>query len=151
MMRSDSHFPRLIPRAVLLALTLSGAARAANTCNILSTGAVAFGAYLWTNPTPTDSVGTITYNCNSTAAVFLSAGSSGSAAQRTLISGVDTLDYNLYTDAGRAQIWGDLFTGGGIQVVQSGKSSLSVYGRIPQGQNVAAGTYTDTVTVTFLF
>jgi spore coat protein U-like protein len=151
MKRSDSHFPHLALGALLLGLTLSGGAQAANSCNILTTGAVAFGTYLWTNPAPTDSAGAITYNCNSTAFVFLSSGSSGNAGQRTLISGASTLDYNLYSDAARTQIWGDIFTGGSLQVAQSGKSTLSVYGRIPPSQNVAAGTYSDTVTVTFLF
>jgi spore coat protein U-like protein len=151
MKRSDSHIPHLALGALLLGLTLSSGAQAANSCNILTTGGVAFGTYLWTNPTPTDSVGTITYNCNSAAFVFLSSGASGNASQRTLISGANTLDYNLYADAARTQIWGDVLTGGAIQVAQSGKNTLSVYGRIPQAQNVAVGTYTDTVTVTFLF
>ena len=151
MKRRDSHFLRPAIGALLLSLALSGAASAAANCNILTTGAVAFGPYVWTNPGPTDSVGTITYNCNSGAVVYVSAGSSGRAAQRTLLSGANTLDYNLYSDAARAQVWGDLSSGGGVPVSQSGKNTLNVYGRIPPGQNVASGTYNDTVTVTFLF
>jgi spore coat protein U-like protein len=152
MTRRDSHLRPVALAALLLGLTLPGAARAANNCNIITTGAVTFGTYLWTNPSPTDSVGTISYNCNSPAAVLLSAGNSGIASQRTLVSGTDKLNYNLYQDAGRRQIWGDFFTGGVPEfVVQSGRSDLSVYGRIPPGQNVAPGTYSDTVTITFLF
>jgi spore coat protein U-like protein len=151
MNRSDSHFRRLALAALLLATALPAAARAANSCHVIVGAVVAFGTYVWTNPAPTDSAGTISYNCNSDALVVLSSGNSGTANQRTLASGTDRLDYNLYTDATRNQIWGDIFNGGGVQVAQSGRTSLSVFGRIPPGQNVATGTYTDTVTVTFLF
>jgi len=151
MKRSHSQFRHLALAALLFAAALPGAARAASSCNILAAGAVAFGTYQWTDPAPTDSVGTISYNCNSDALVALSAGNSGTANQRTLASGTNTLEYNLYTDAARIQIWGDVITGGGVQIARSGRSDLSVYGRIPPGQNVASGTYTDTVTVTFVF
>jgi spore coat protein U-like protein len=137
--------------ALLVALALPGSARAApKDCTITSVGGVAFGNYLWSDRNPTDSLGTINYDCGTTALVALSAGRSGNSTQRKLTSGASSLNYNLYIDPARTQIWGDFFFGGLPQIVQ-GKSSLNVYGRIPPGQNVAAGAYTDTIIVTFLF
>jgi spore coat protein U-like protein len=69
-----------------------------------------------------------------------------------MVSGPDSLGYNLYTDAARTQVWGDFFNGGTIQVAPAGTPArLDVYGRIPAGQNVATGSYTDSITVTFFF
>jgi spore coat protein U-like protein len=113
---------------------------------------VSFGNYDWTVAAPTDTAGSMTYTCTSTALVFLSTGSSGNYTQRTMLSGTNSLGYNLYTDAARTQVWGDLFNGGTIQVAPAGvPATLSVYGRIPAGQNVATGSYTDSITVTFFF
>jgi spore coat protein U-like protein len=150
MKRTRPHLPTIALAAVLLSLALPGAARAA--CTISAGGAVSFGNYDWTVAAPTDTVGSMTYTCTSTALVFLSTGSSGTYTQRTMVSGTSPLGYNLYTDAARTQIWGDLFTGGTIQVAPAGTPArLDVYGRIPAGQNVPSGSYTDSITVTFFF
>jgi len=63
--------------------------------------------------------------------------------------GGDTLNYNLYRDSARAEVWGD---GAGNTYVQTGigtggTAHLIVYGSIPAGQNVRAGLYSDAVTV----
>ena len=136
--------------AIFLAV---GAPRAAQAACTISTGAaVSFGNYDWTVATPTDTVGSMTYTCTTTALVFLSTGSSGTYTTRTMLSGANSLDYNLYTDAARTQVWGDFFTGGTISVAPAGTpATLNVYGRIPAGQNVATGSYTDSITVTFFF
>jgi len=147
-----SHFLHISLLALLCALAFPGAARAATSCAINATGAVAFGAYDWTNASPADSVGTITYTCDGPALVFLSQGSSGSYTNRTMISGADALNYNLYTDAARSAVWGDFFTGGTAQIIPAGnRQQIQVYGRVPAGQNVPPGSYGDSITITFLF
>jgi spore coat protein U-like protein len=152
MKRGHSHLPHVALAALLSVLALPGAARAATSCTINATGAVAFGAYDWTSASPTDSLGTITYTCDGTALVFLSQGSSGNYTQRTMLSGANSLGYNLYTDAARSAVWGDFFNGGTVEFAPAGtRLQLQVYGRIPASQNVPPGSYSDSITVTFLF
>ena len=88
--------------------------------------------------------------------VDLSTGSSGTYAQRTLRNGPSVLEYNLYTDVARTQILGD-GSGGSSRITRSFTALLSVdqtitvYGRIRSGQNVPAGSYSDTIIVTVTY
>jgi spore coat protein U-like protein len=71
-----------------------------------------------------------------------------------LASGPGTLNYNLYASAAYSNIWGD--GSGATSVVSDSKfiavgtttTDYTVYGRIPAGQDAAAGTYVDTIVVT---
>jgi len=158
MRRSHSHLALTAFTVFLFAVALSGTARAAS-CSINAVGAVAFGVYDYLNPNPTDSAGTITYTCTGpggllggSAVVTLSQGSSGTYAQRTMLSGANVLGYNVYTDAARTRVWGDSTGGTFVGLAPVAKNaSLPVYGRMPPGQNVASGSYSDTLTVTFFF
>jgi spore coat protein U-like protein len=78
---------------------------------------------------------------------------------RTLRSGANTLNYNLYFDAAFTQIRGD-GTGGSQQggatlTVSSGTRTASttsvIYGQIPALQDPAAGSYADTIVVTLTY
>ena len=69
--------------------------------------------------------------------------------------GNDLLGYNVYTDVTRTAIFGDGTGGtslvrprrpGGGRVPWS--TSIAMYGRIPPGQDVSVGTYSDTLTAT---
>ncbi len=68
-------------------------------------------------------------------------------------AGPDLLNYNLYTNSSMTSIWGD-GTGGTSTVTLRNINKnnppiiTTVYGGIPAGQNVAKGSYTDTLTVT---
>ena len=69
--------------------------------------------------------------------------------------GTETLDYNLYQDSTRTVIWGD-GTGGSQTFVQPDPRlgvniDVTVYGRIPAGQDVSSGAYSSTVTATIFF
>lgn len=141
---------------ILLLATLARAA----TCSFDSTGSVSFGAYDVFSGSPADGVGTVVYRCvgvggGDTVTVDLSAGGSGSYAARELTSGADTLVYNLYTDAARTQVWGDGTGGtahyGPVTPPEDSPVTLYAYARLPAGQDVGTGTYTDTVTVTILY
>jgi len=171
-------------RKVLIATLSSGvlmaaagtavAATATNTFNVTATvnknclvsGAnLDFGAY-----TPGGGARTansaITVRCTKTTpyTVSLNAGTSvgGTLAQRLLANGANTLQYNLYTTAGLATIWGDGTggtgtiggTGNGVSVVSA--QTLTVYGQLPDNttnQDVvpAAGSFADQITVTVTY
>ena len=69
------------------------------------------------------------------------------------VSPIDGLGYNVFTSPSMAVVWGD-GTGGTSTVAMGpvpGRRPLrpvTIYGRIPAGQNVSAGTYSDTLVVT---
>ena len=144
-----------ISLAALLALLSAGPAAA---CTISST-AVAFGAYDPTSATADLGVGNINLDCrkNDTPVISLGRGS-GTFAARRMSSGANTLNYNLFTTAARTIVWGDGTSGTVTVVPQAGAStptrkahSAVVYGRIPAGQNVKAGSYSDVVVITVTF
>jgi len=87
--------------------------------------------------------------------IRLSTGGSGSFAARRMQSGGNQLQYNLYRDITRTQIWGD-GTGGsysvtGTIVILGSAIPYPVYGSIPGNQNVSSGAYSDTIQVTVTY
>ena len=106
---------------------------------------------------PLDATGTITFVCtknDKNIRVTLDRGSS-SSFNRRLQSGAEQLGYNLYLDQAYSAVWGD--GSSGTQVYQNRKPgknnsiNIPVYGRIPAGQDAAAGTYSDNVVLTVLW
>lgn len=59
--------------------------------------------------------------------------------------------YELYQDASRSKVWGNdgdaLLSATGTGLAET----KTVYVRVPQNQNVPAGTYTDTIIATVSF
>ncbi|MDR3471694.1 MAG: spore coat U domain-containing protein [Devosia sp.] len=104
--------------------------------------------------------GKITVNCTETAPyeIGLGAGSQpGTAADTTtrrLFNSTTTssnshLSYDLYSDAGDTTHWGDTQSTDTVSGTGTGGAvDLSVYGKIVGSQNVALGTYSDTVLAT---
>ena len=151
---------RLLVAATAFALGVVLAPAPARACTISSAG-VAFGAYDPQSAGAEDSAGTVRADCHpsvSAPIVALSTGQSGTFAARTMTSGPYTLSYNIYSDSGRTIIWGD-GTGGAVTVTMTGGSvsggvrrfTGTMYGRIPAGQNVGAGSYLDTIILTITF
>ncbi|WP_165838761.1 Csu type fimbrial protein [Roseicella frigidaeris] len=142
------------------AALLGGPPAAAQVCTV-STAGTAFGVYDPFAAAPTDSVGSVTVQCQAAVAIGISysvalgPGGSGNGAARLLRSGDSSLGYQLYSDAARTQVWGDGTGGGravsGLLLLTLGRlsllNSLPVYGRIAARQNVAAGSYVDTIQV----
>lgn len=98
----------------------------------------------------------VTLTMNATVELGLSAGTSGNAAARQMANGATRLNYNIYQDAAYATVWGNGSNGGSQQTMQivnllSFNSTKTAYGRIPAGQYVRTGPYTDSVVVTFTF
>ncbi|MEA3044442.1 MAG: hypothetical protein QOJ53_733 [Sphingomonadales bacterium] len=149
--------PALIGGALL---AVAAAATPARACTISAPG-VAFGAYDPRAAGADDSSGTIGLACptaSTTVIIALSTGSSGTYTTRTLKNGATNLNYNLYRDSTRTQIWGNGTAGTVTQTLSPGtlgggtrNYTTTVYGRIPALQNVRAGAYGDTITVTVTF
>jgi spore coat protein U-like protein len=145
---------------ILLALvvgTLYASDAHAQACTISATS-VNFGSYNVFNGSDTDSTGTVTYRCNGSArniTIGLTQGASASFNQRQMQKGLESLTYNLFVDASRTNIWGD--GTGGTAVYSSANPpnntnvNLTVYGRVTAGQDVSAGTFSDTVTAVINF
>ena len=97
---------------------------------------------------PTCTPGT-TYN------VALSGGIGGGSIYggRQMASGpTNKLNYQLYRDSARANIWGNTTGTDTVQDIGTGVAkSHTVYGTIPGAQSVPAGAYQDTITVTITF
>ncbi len=148
----------LLVALALLSIELGGAARAEGACSLSVTGGVAFGTYDVFSPSPRDATTTISYLCGQTdknITIWLSTGASRTFAYRTLVSGDNELRYNLYLDAACTRIWGDNTGGSSEYYVKNPPNNtwvdLTVYGRAAAGQDVPAGSYTDTITVTLNF
>ena len=106
----------------------------------------------------TDAVGTsaFTIRCtpNTTGVVVLSTGGSGTyLPNRQMALGADRANYNLYANANGTSIWGNGFGGSTTYLLINGTAqdkvfSEFIYGIAPDGQDLAVGMYTDTVTAT---
>lgn len=133
--------------------TMAVSATVQSAC-IVSVSPLAFGAYNPTAAGNTDATTTVSVTCTSGTSytVGLSAGNGSGAtvANRKMTNGSNTLNYALYRDASRTAIWGN--TPGtdtpASAVAGASAAALTVYGRISASQNVPAGTYTDSITVT---
>ena len=131
-------------------------------CTITTT-AVAFGAYdpVSANAsTALNGTGALNVTCTSGASATLTLGQGANAdtgstdtvpARRMNDGGTNFLSYTLYSEPTRTTVWGNTaptglaITGSGTQVAET------VYGTVAAGQNVPAGTYSDTVVATVTF
>ncbi|RZI78097.1 MAG: SCPU domain-containing protein [Variovorax sp.] len=158
--------------SVLLGLLWAGTAQATcsgiglTSCSMtVSAGAIAFGNY---NPNAAAGASDATSTISVTGTLFgvgllntiaytisLSPGSASTVADRRLIGG-GSLGYNLYTDSGRTSVWGTDTVSDSISVLAavlgvSVTRNYTVYGRIPAGQYVAPGSYSNTIVVTVTY
>ena len=140
----------------------------ATTCSATSSG-VALGIYRPNQATPADSAGLVTITCSKDVletfpvtvnySVDFSRGSSTNFSPREMTSGTSKLQYNLYSDASRASVWGDT-TGGTSRATGSislqtvlvpVSASHTIYGRIFANQNAVPGNYVDSIVVTIVY
>lgn len=141
----------------------SGAALAAASCGFQNVIGVAFGLYDPLSGAANNSSGRFEVACSRPFlsgpyvpfpySVNVSSGLHGTVTARKMSNGVDNLSYGLYQDSPRQTnltsvsesfhfpFWG----------VRDGSRLFDVYGRIPAGQLVSSGTYTDTITLTLTF
>ena len=136
---------------------LSVSATVSANCTV-STSAVAFGSVDALSGAAVEGTGGLTVTCTNgtgwTAAAGLGSGSGATFSARRMTSGANLLTYTLFTDSGRATVWGD-GTASTAMVTSTGTGaaqSITVFGRIAAGQNNARpGSYADTVAVTITY
>lgn len=124
-----------------------------SSCSVTG-GTLAFGTYNSGQPSALDAEGAISYtNCpaNSALTIELDNGLNAQGGQRRLRSGSNYLNYEIYKTAARSTRWGTGSEALGYQVLAGGNGTIPVYGRIFANQNVPAGSYSDTVTITLRF
>jgi spore coat protein U-like protein len=162
-------------RSLAVALVAAGAALAPPRADAsfgcsASVVGVSFGSYDPVVATPDDSAGRVDVTCtnvpgtgadNVAYSVALSPGVAGNFNPRRLASGAARLDYNLFRDAGRTQVWGNGTSGSflvsGAMRVGSGQGNSTrtnthdIFGRVPARQDAAVGAYADTIVVTLTF
>ena len=154
-----------ISAALLTAIAIPGVAQAATansampvsatvqaTCSITASP-LAFGTY---SSTQLDAATTLAVNCTNTTSynvgLDVGSGTGATVAQRKMANGAQTLTYTVYSDTGRATLWGP--TVGTNTVAGTGSGSvqtLNVYGRIAAGQAPTPGSYADTLTATVTY
>ena len=146
--------------AWIAALVLAGvAAQAADSVCTVATSGVAFGSYNPLGGQSADTNGTIAVTCSgavgdtATYSLQITAGL-GSFSARKMVSGGDSLTYNLYTDSGCTQVWGDgtastsIVSDSVILTSSSLTTRYVVYSRIAGGQRtVKAHAYSDSLLV----
>lgn len=167
---------RLLPYAALVLCWSAGLlspARAGVSCTV-STSGVAFGNYDPTSAAPVSVIGSLGFTCTvlglgvgTTGTITLSTGASGSFTNRMMTYGGQSLLYNLYADINHTQVFGDgtgstyeysfCYLGGSAKSCTGGGNqsgtvySVPLYGLLPPAQNVAAGTYSDSIIATITF
>ena len=149
----------IIGLSLTTVLFLPGPALASN-CSVSTVG-LFFGNYNVFSPAALTSNASMTYRCNGVVPLIdrvtidLSQGNAGTYASRTLFRGTEALNYNLHLDAAMTQIWGN-GTGGSQRYGPTSPPNnqdvtVTIFGRIPAGQDVSVGNYTDTIVATINF
>jgi spore coat protein U-like protein len=154
------------------ALAAAGSASAATvtttfgvTATVLKTCSVAANPLGFGNYTPGSGAlsanTTVNVKCTkgTTFSVALNGGTTtgGTIGQRLMSNGTDTLQYNLYTTAGFATVFGDGTTGATMPGTGTGVATavaMTVFGSLPDNatnQNVSTGAYSDTINVTVTY
>jgi len=151
--------------ALMIATALTAPTARAVQCSATTTS-VDFGAYDVFSAANDTSTGSVAILCQRQASdpasvgvayvVTASTGSSSSYATRTLRSGANALNYNVYSNSNFTTVWG---SGSSSTGVLSGSFTLTVanpnrnrthtvFGRIPALQDAAVGVYGDNLLVT---
>jgi spore coat protein U-like protein len=127
------------------------------TCIINSASTLNFGGSQGVLTANVDQTSTIQVQCTNTTPynIGLNAGTGSGAtvAVRKMTSGAAaTINYSLYTDAGRTTVWGNTIGTDTVASTGNGAAqSFTVYGRVPPQTTPAPAAYSDTITVTVTY
>jgi spore coat protein U-like protein len=157
-------------RLALALLLLAAAPATAQLCNVSTVGAVNFLTYNPASGSPAIASTQVTLTCtyNGTGGaqkvnwdMQLANGSSANCNARQLPGpSTDKLSYNIYQNAVANGVWGNAgcatYPAGQLSVSPGGGNNTksvtnTLYGQIPTGQFVSAGTYTENLTLTVNF
>jgi spore coat protein U-like protein len=141
--------------ALTATTTMNVTATVLSSCSVSATD-LAFGNYNPISGAALDGATSISVTCTNGTSynVGISAGGGAGAttASRKMTNGANTLNYTLYRDAGRTNVWGDIVATDTLPGTGSGAAQpIDVYGRIPGGQTAPSGGYSDTVTITVTY
>lgn len=148
---------KLIIRAVFFSFVLLCIHNVEAACNLATTN-INFGTYDVFSNLPRDSTGRVSVDCDEApppivtvriGPSFHSGGFRPRQMRHTTRS--ERLDYNLFIDPSMSVIWGDGTQGTSTVSDKVHKNKpwvQTLYGRIPAGQDVSVGAYSETVSVT---
>lgn len=125
-------------------------ATVAETCTV-SAAALDFGSYAVASASAATTTVTVTCTNGTTYHVALDDGGNFTTTRRMVSGGTNFLEYELYTDAGHATRWGSTDLTDVDGTGDGSAQALTVYGLVPSGQFVAAGSYSDTINVTVTY
>lgn len=133
-----------------LLVLLPRPAAAVPACSASINGGLDFGPYDVYSPTSLTASARLRLTCPKglTPQITISSGNSGAFDWRELRSPADALRYNVYQDAGMTIVWGDGTGSSSAYVSAVGNAQLTIYARVPAGQDVSSGSYSDLLTVT---
>lgn len=159
------HVRHVHPFRCVLGLCLGLWSQAASAQVCLTTAVPPVFANYQASGTGSNGTGSVSVSCvvlgvlgqNVFYTVKLGLNGQAQGTQRRMNSGAAYLGYNLFCDSSYSQIWGD--GGSGTCVATGGQAGLlgtlltvyPVYGRIPGGQYVAPGSYSDIVAIEVLY
>lgn len=127
------------------------------SCALGSINSVAFGNYSPADVNPKDAQGSIRVTCpqnvNYNVGLNEGTGAGAVATNPRVMTGTPSgvLNYGLYQDAQRTVIWGNTVGTNTVTGVGGNSYPITVYGRVPAGQNVPLATFADTVMVIVTF
>jgi spore coat protein U-like protein len=126
--------------------SLNASASVNSNCNFTTVTDIAFGTYDPTDPVDTDADGDFTFRCSKGTAydIYLT-------GTRQMTKGADTLNFELYSDAGRTTVWPSISPGVTGTAASNAPDTRSVYGRVSAQQDAATGAYSGSVTITIDF
>lgn len=134
--------------------SIAASADVSTVCTVTS-APLAFGEVNLTGVT--DGQGTVTGTCTQGGAynIGIDNGAHAVGGQRTLVSGANSLNYDIFSDAGHTTHWGNTVGTDTVALTGTGAAQAeTVYGEIAAGQTKisSAGTpYSDTVQVTVTY
>lgn len=123
------------------------------TCSITAT-ALDFGTPSGLLNVNTDASTTLKATCTSGLPyqIGLDNGVNAVGTTRQMMAGTDSVKYDLYTNTTRSNRWGNTLNVDTLNATGSGSAqTLNVYGRVPVQSTPAAGSYSDTVTVSVYY
>lgn len=98
-----------------------------------------------------DNQSSLTVACTKDTSAEVTFNEGGNTSRKLKDLSGNLLDYELYTDQAGGAVWGSDKLSGKTIVGTGEDQIVPVYMRVSQGQNVPAGTYTDSVTATITF
>jgi spore coat protein U-like protein len=132
------------------ATSFTVSATVADSCTV-SAAALDFGSYTVTSASAATTTVTVTCTNDTAYHVALSDGGNFTTTRRMVSNVTNFLEYELYTNEGRTTRWGNTEATDVDGTGNGSAQALTVYGLVPSGQFVTAGSYTDTIDVTVTY